>query len=126
VSQLPKCILIVDDHENIRKAVRVFFENETSFEVCGEAVDGYDAIEKAQILKPDLVVLDLSMPRMNGLDAAQRLKQMLPNTPIVLLTSHSGAIQGYDTQSVGIDAVVPKGDMSLLLDSIYGLLQEIE
>lgn len=116
----------MDDHENIRKAVRVFFENETSFEVCGEAVDGYDAIEKAQILKPDLVVLDLSMPRMNGLDAAQRLKQMLPNTPIVLLTSHSGAIQGYDTQSVGIDAVVPKGDMSLLLDSIYGLLQEIE
>ena len=58
---MPKCILIVDDHEYIRKLVRNFLERESGFEVCGEAVDGYDAIEKAQELKPDLIILDLSI-----------------------------------------------------------------
>jgi DNA-binding NarL/FixJ family response regulator len=61
---VPKCILIVDDHEHIRKLVRAFLESEAAFEVCGEAVDGFDAIQKAQASKPDLIILDLSMPRM--------------------------------------------------------------
>ena len=120
-----KKILIVDDHEHIRKLVRAFLESEAGFEVCGEAVDGYDAIEKAQALKPDLILLDLSMPRMDGIKAAQRLKKMLPQTPIVLLTSHHRALQGYDAHAVGIDAVVAKdGGMSLLLDRVQSLLQE--
>ena len=57
---MPKCILIIDDHEHIRKLVRAFLESEAAFEVCGEAVDGFDAIQKAQALKPDLIILDLS------------------------------------------------------------------
>jgi DNA-binding NarL/FixJ family response regulator len=85
---VPKCILIVDDHEHIRKLVRAFLESEAAFEVCGEAVDGFDAIQKAQALKPDLIILDLSMPRMGGVEAAQRLKKFLPQTPIVLFTWH--------------------------------------
>jgi len=55
-------------------------------DVRGEAVDGYDAIEKARVLKPDLIVLDVSMPRMNGSEAAPRWKKMLPHTPMILFT----------------------------------------
>jgi two-component system, NarL family, response regulator NreC len=124
---VPKCILIVDDFEPIRRAVRTLFESESGFDVCGEAVDGYDAIQKAQELKPDLIIIDLSMPRMSGIEAAPILKKMLPQTPIVLLTSHQRALQGYDAYAVGIDLVVPKGgDISLLLNSVQELLQEAE
>ena len=78
---MPKRILIVDDLPELRKLIRAFLEEELGFHVCGEAIDGFDAIEKAKDLKPDLIVLDLSMPRMNGLEAAPRLKKILPKTP---------------------------------------------
>jgi DNA-binding NarL/FixJ family response regulator len=122
---VPKCILIVDDHKDIRKLVRNFFEAESEFRVCGEAIDGYDAIEKAQALKPDLIILDLSMPRMDCIQAARRLKKLLPQIPIVLFTSHSEAIKGHDTHLLGINAVVRKGsDLSLLAASVQNLLGE--
>jgi DNA-binding NarL/FixJ family response regulator len=111
----------------MRRAIRALFESESGFDVCGEAVDGQDAVQKAQHLKPDLIVLDLSMPRMSGIEAAPILKKMLPQTPIVLLTSHHQALQGYDTRAAGIAMVIPKGgDISLLLDSVQNLLQEAD
>jgi YesN/AraC family two-component response regulator len=70
-----KRILIADDLEHIRNLVRSFLQEKLGFQVCGEAVDGYDAIEKAQKLKPDLIILDVSMPRMGGIEAAPRLKR---------------------------------------------------
>ena len=122
---MPKCILIVDDHANVRKIIRDYLENESGFEVCGEAVDGYDAIQKAKELNPDLIILDLSMPQMNGIEAARVLKKILPQTPIVMLTSHDPSTLGYDTRAAGIDAVVAKnGDMSLLMARLQSLLQE--
>lgn len=122
---MAKYILIVDDVDYVRKSVRDFLANESCFEVCGEAVDGYDAIRKAKDLQPDLIILDLSMPRMNGIDAARILKKILPQTPIVMLTSHHPSVLGYDAQAAGIDAVVAKdGDMSLLMVSLQELLQE--
>jgi DNA-binding NarL/FixJ family response regulator len=124
---LPKCILIVDDHAYIRKAIRDFLENESSFEVCGEAADGYDAIQKAKELNPDLIILDFSMPGMNGIEAARVLKKIFPQTPIVMLTSHHPSVLRYDTQAAGIDAVVPKdGGMSMLMASLQSLLQETQ
>src|SRR5580698_3789096 len=69
---MARCILIVDDNIQLRRAIRVQLEA-AGLEVCGEAVDGLDAIEKARGLSPDLIVLDLSMPRMNGLEAARKL-----------------------------------------------------
>jgi len=123
--ELPKCILIVDDHAYIRKVIRDFLENESSFEVCGEVADGYDAVQKAQELNPDLIILDFSMPGMNGIEAARTLKKILPQTPIVMLTSHHPSVLGYNTHAVGIDAVVAKdGDMSALMASLQSLLQE--
>jgi two-component system, NarL family, response regulator LiaR len=114
----------VDDHEHIRKQVRNFLETQSGYDVCGEAVNGYDAIEKAQELEPDLIILDMSMPRMNGIDAAPRLKKLLPQTPIVLFTSH-GPLRGFDARAAGIDAVVAKdGGMLSLMESLQDLLQE--
>src|ERR1700692_4378898 len=85
---MSKCILIVDDNLPIRKSIRRFLESETDFEVCGEAVDGLDAIEKARELNPDLIILDLSMPRMNGAAAASVLKRTMPHVPIILFTMY--------------------------------------
>ena len=71
---MARSILIVDDNAFIRKALFEIFKLEEDFDLCGEAENGRDAIEKAQQLRPDLIVLDLSMPVMNGLDAARMLK----------------------------------------------------
>jgi len=78
---MAKCILIVDDSEVIRTATRHFLEDETDFTVCGEAIDGLDAIGKVRHLSPDLIVLDLAMPRMNGLQAARRRRAMSVQRP---------------------------------------------
>lgn len=121
---LPQCILIVDDHKMIRRILRSFLEDDAGLHVCGEAVDGYDAIEKAQELQPDLIILDLSMPGMSGIDAARILKQMLPRTPIVLFTFFHDALSAVDTRAAGIDAVVAKdGGISVLGNRVRGLLQ---
>jgi DNA-binding NarL/FixJ family response regulator len=121
---VPKCILIVDNNQYIRRIIRNFLESEAGFKVCGEAVDGYDAIEKAEQLKPDLIILDVSLPGMNGIRVASKLKEMHPRTPIVLFTRYHEAFHNLGTPA-GFDAVVPKdGHISLLINSIQGLLRE--
>ena len=88
VFKVPKCILIVDDNPVIRKSLRRTLERNKGWEVCGEAANGREAVAKAQQLKPDLVVLDLSMPVMNGLEAARELKRLLPSMPLLLFTNY--------------------------------------
>ena len=83
---MPKRILIVEDEISVRNAVRTFLEHHSKFEVCGEAVNGVEAIEKANSLRPDLIILDLSIPHMNGIEAASLLRSRLPNTPVVVYT----------------------------------------
>jgi CheY-like chemotaxis protein len=112
---MPNCILVVDDHEHTRKLVRRFLESLGGF-VCGEAVDGLDAIQKASSLNPDLIVLDFPMPRMNGLEAARVLNQMLPTVPIILFTLHKELLQVSDVAGLGIKAVMSKTDS---LDLLY-------
>src|ERR1700747_1193618 len=82
-----KRILVVDDSDAVRDVIRTFLEN-TGFEVCGGAWEGLEAIEKATKLKPNLIVLDLSMPGMNGVEAAAALGQLLPEVPVVVLTMY--------------------------------------
>jgi DNA-binding NarL/FixJ family response regulator len=117
-------ILIVDDLPEMRKLIRTDIEEETDFCVCGEAIDGLDAIDKAQDLKPDLIILDASMPRMNGIEAAPKLKKLLPQTPIILFTFHAGIMRGFDAREIGVDAVVTKANgMFPLKESVKALLQ---
>jgi DNA-binding NarL/FixJ family response regulator len=107
---VPRSILIVDDHEVIRRQLRCLFSSHAEFAVCGEAVHGVDAIEKAQQLSPDLIILDLVMPEMNGLEAASALKYMMPEVPIFLLTVHYSRELELAALSSGICAVFSKHD----------------
>src|ERR1700721_1091594 len=85
-----KRVLVADDNAVVCSFVRQLFESQPDFEISGEAENGRDAVEKAKSLKPDLIILDLSMPVMTGLDAAPLLRKLLPDTPILLFTQHKG------------------------------------
>ncbi len=111
-------VLIVDDSSSVRKAVRAIFEAEPEFTVTGEGVNGLDAIAKAEELLPDLIVLDLSMPIMNGLEAGEILKSRWPAVPIFVLTAHGGPEVDRAARTAGIDAVFSKDkDMPRLIAS---------
>ena len=119
---MAKSVLIVDDNATVRRALRALFTS-TEFYVCSEAVDGREAIEKAQVLKPDLIVMDLSMPVMNGLQAAAQLRKMKPETPIILFSEYSDVLSGQDTRAAGLSALVSKGDhTSVLLSKARALV----
>ena len=81
-------VLVADDHTMIRKGLIAILRAHEEFEIVGEAADGNEAVEKALQSRPDVVVLDLSMPRMNGLEAARRIHKALPGTRILVLTMH--------------------------------------
>ena len=120
---MAKHILIVDDSDTVRKVIRLFLESQLGLEVCGEAVDGVDAIEKAEKLKPDLILLDLAMPRMNGVEAASVLKGLMPWVPIVMFTLYK-ELGNALTSTSGIDAVLSKPDGGWkLVDCVRSLLQ---
>jgi two-component system, NarL family, nitrate/nitrite response regulator NarL len=103
-----KKVLLVDDNATVRCAVRPLFESHPEFVVCGEAEHGRDAIEKAPSLRPDLIVIDMSMPVMNGLEAAPLLIAILPNVLLILLTTHDFPELQQVTRAAGIHAVVSK------------------
>lgn len=81
-------ILIVDDHELVRSGVRSVLAGRNDFDVCGEAVDGQDAIEKARQLNPDVIVMDVSMPKLNGIDATREIHRILPQAAVLVLSQH--------------------------------------
>src|ERR1700687_2612306 len=121
---MSKSILVVDDSDITRKITRLLLEIQIGFEICGEAVDGVDAIEKAKELKPDLVLLDLVMPRMNGIEAAWVIKGMMPQISIVLFTMYKETVGNALASAVGIDAVLSKPDGGWkLLECVRTLLQ---
>jgi two-component system nitrate/nitrite response regulator NarL len=103
-----KRVLLVDDSALIRRAVRPLFDDHPKFEVVGEAEHGVDAIEQAPNLRPDLILLDLSMPVMNGLEAAPLLVKILPRVFLILFTSHAAPEVERLSRAAGIHAVVPK------------------
>jgi DNA-binding NarL/FixJ family response regulator len=106
--RMSKSILIADDNETIRILIRSFLESKKGFDVCGEAVDGVDAIEKAKELKPDLIILDLAMPRMNGAAAASVLKRTMPNVPIILFTMYDEVMGKALAAAVHVDLILAK------------------
>jgi DNA-binding NarL/FixJ family response regulator len=103
-------VLIVDDHPAIRRALRSAFERQPGFTVCGEAEDGFDAIGKAKNLRPDLIVLDLRMPVMDGLEAARELKRLFPQIPLMMLTCYHSSAAEKEALASGVTAVFSKPD----------------
>jgi DNA-binding NarL/FixJ family response regulator len=103
-------ILIVDDHPAVRRALRAAFERQPGFAVCGEAEDGVEAISKAKKLTPDLIVLDLRMPVMDGLEAARELKRLFPRVPLMMLTCYHSSAAEKQALDSGVTAVFSKPD----------------
>jgi DNA-binding NarL/FixJ family response regulator len=117
-----KCILIADDNRAIRSATRHSLERHAGLKVCGEAVDGFDVIEKSRRLTPDLIILDLAMPRMNGMETARQLRAMMVRVPVILFTLFADVVSAQDALAAGISAVVSKTDLPALNHQIERLL----
>ena len=118
-----KTVLIVDDNTFIRHALHELFGRETDFEVCGVAENGRDAIDEAARLHPDLIVLDLSMPVMNGLDAARVLKRLMPAVPLIMYSAFEDRSSEQRARLIGISELVSKSErFSVLIDKARGLV----
>jgi DNA-binding NarL/FixJ family response regulator len=101
-------ILIADDHPVIRKAVRATLQVHPHFEVCGEAMDGAQAVEETKKLNPDVVVLNVTMPVMNGFEAARRIRTIKPESAIVILSSDADQRFVDEAKKLGVRAYVAK------------------
>jgi CheY-like chemotaxis protein len=118
---MQKRVLIVDDSASTRGLVRAFLESRPGFEVY-EAVDGLEGIEKGIDLKPDLIVLDFSMPRINGLQAAFMLHAVMPSIPMILFTFYKEDVLTRLAHNAGISSVLSKSDqLSTLADEVRRL-----
>ena len=121
-TKLRSRILVTDDGDSVRDIIGLFLEH-AGFEVCGEAADGVEAIEQAKKLKPDLIVLDLVMPRMNGAEAASILSTTMPDVPIVLLTIYQNILGSALAAAVGVKAVLDKTEgLDKLVTCVRSLL----
>ena len=116
-------ILIVDGSSLFRQGVRVMLETNLDWEICGEAVDGLDGIEKNRLLTPNLVIMDLTMPGISGIEAASEILKEFPNVPILMLALDVPAQLVEEAQNVGIRAIVSKTSMHDLTDGIHALLR---
>jgi DNA-binding NarL/FixJ family response regulator len=116
-------ILIADDHEIVRHGVRALIENHPGWQVCGEAVDGRDAVEKARTLRPDLVLLDVGMPNLNGLDAARQILEIVPQARVLILTMHESEQIVREVLEVGARGFLLKSDAARDLVSAVQALQ---
>jgi DNA-binding NarL/FixJ family response regulator len=108
-------ILIADDHAMIRKGLRTAIEPHAGWEVCGEATTGLEAFEQTKLLKPDLVILDVSMPVLNGLEVAHRISRTMPKVKILLFTMHNSPQFAKDVSKTGAHGYVCKASGEELL-----------
>jgi len=103
-------ILVVDDHAVVRRGVRSLLESHEGWEVCGEATTGRDAVEQSRRLRPDVVVMDLSLPELNGLDATRHILKDAPETEVLVLTMHQSEELARDVLQAGARGYVLKSD----------------
>ena len=103
-------ILVVDDHELVRRGLRSILETHPNWVVAGEATTGREAIEKADTLKPEVVILDMSMPELNGLEATRGILKVLPNARILVLTQHDSEQLARSFLQVGVQGYLVKSD----------------
>jgi DNA-binding NarL/FixJ family response regulator len=110
-----RTVLIVDDNVHVRKSLRWTIERELEWQVCGEATNGAEGVSAATRLKPDIVVLDLSMPVMNGIEAARQLRRLVPGIHLLMFTSFATPTLEEAARDAGIEAFVPKNEGGVLL-----------
>jgi DNA-binding NarL/FixJ family response regulator len=118
-------ILIIDDHAVVRKMLKLLIETHAGWEVCGEAGNGLEALAKVTELKPDLVIMDLAMPVMDGIRASREISAEMPTVPILMHTLHYSPELELAAKKVGVRRVVAKAQAGEeLLNAIEALLDE--
>jgi DNA-binding NarL/FixJ family response regulator len=113
-------ILLADDHELVRRGIRDLFSNNPRWDICGEATNGREAIEKVLEMKPDLAILDITMPELNGIEAAREISRIAPRAKIIILSMHEGLQLELAARQAGADAVIVKRSVA------ESLVQEVE
>jgi DNA-binding NarL/FixJ family response regulator len=115
-------VLIADDSQHIRKMVSRLLQAESGYDLCAEAENGKEAIDLALQCRPDLIILDLSMPEMNGLQAAHELKKLMPKVPIILFTLHEELANHIAVVNMDVDRIVSKSEPSSLMGHVRSLV----
>jgi len=117
-----KRILIADDHQWVLRGLRTLLGANSGWEICGDAADGREAVAKAIELSPDLIVMDLAMPGLDGLRAAQEIRKLLPSVPVVLNTLYGTDELHLEARKYGIQRVVEKAEPGALIAALEELL----
>jgi DNA-binding NarL/FixJ family response regulator len=125
----PSHACIADDHRIIRKSISSTLQSRTDIQVCGEATNGEEAVSKTHLLKPDLLILDISLPDSSGWEVATAIKKLLPEIPILLLSAYGGEQLGEEVKRRGFQGFVSKNDAATTLlgavDAIVNLKQSL-
>ena len=111
-------ILIADDKPQMRRVIRGLLEAHPGWEICAEAEDGVEAVARAKQFKPDLVLLDLAMPEMNGFEAARQISTELPGVPIFLNTLYASPQVEKEAENIGVQRVISKSEEYQLVPAI--------
>src|SRR5260370_28054807 len=111
-------ILIADDKLHVRRVLRGLIEEHEDWEVCAEAEDGVQAVNGAKQFQPDLIILDLAMPELNGIEAAGQISQALPGVPILMLTLYASPLVEKEAEKVGVQRVISKSTGYMLVPAI--------
>jgi DNA-binding NarL/FixJ family response regulator len=120
---MPARILVADDHEVVRQGIRAILRTRSDWEICGEAVDGRDAIRLAKELQPDVVIMDITMPVMSGLEASQEIVKLQLPSRILIFTMHESKSLGPSVRKVGAHGYVVKSRAARdLVDALDRLL----
>ena len=103
-------ILVADDQEAVRKRVVATLASHPGFEIVAEAADGQEAIQRSKETRPELLILDITMPEMNGLDAARKIRTILPESPIIILSVHKSRQLMEEARKIGVKGYVTKNE----------------
>jgi DNA-binding NarL/FixJ family response regulator len=117
-------VLVADDQPGIRKRICLTLASIIALEVCEEAADGQEAVEKAEESNPDLIILDVTMPVMNGLDAARKIRGFSPKTPILILTMHKSRQLMEEARKIGVRGYVVKAEAGHSLSSAVSAVMQ--
>ena len=119
---MARTILVADDNPLIRKMLCELFENEEDYDICAEASNGQEAIDLALKHRPEFIILDLSMPVLNGLEVSRELKRIMPAVPIVLFTEYADLGNQLRADGLLVDGIVQKGDVQMLMQHVRSLI----